>query len=190
MPPSRGVLPAQHQNSNLTEELGLLLEDIRPGLPWAERVFGGPPEVRWPVAGGKSVRVLASSWQVACCDRRECVGATAGPLALRAAGEVPHRPWRGPPRAAETLSWSQRPQPHHVALPTATPLRTQSLVTSPLPLMWLQPPDPVFPCAVRPAPPRQPICGSVTAGAPRPSTRVGACVGRGVWVAGRFGGRS
>ncbi|PNH11941.1 JmjC domain-containing protein E [Tetrabaena socialis] len=34
----------RHQNSNLSEELGPLLEDIRPGLPWAEAVFGGPPE--------------------------------------------------------------------------------------------------------------------------------------------------
>ncbi len=35
----------QHQNSNLTEELPLLTRDVGPGLPWAEEVFGGPPEV-------------------------------------------------------------------------------------------------------------------------------------------------
>ncbi|EFJ41711.1 hypothetical protein VOLCADRAFT_107592 [Volvox carteri f. nagariensis] len=34
----------RHQNSNLSEELGLLLGDIGPGIPWAEEVFGGPPE--------------------------------------------------------------------------------------------------------------------------------------------------
>ncbi|GIL42659.1 hypothetical protein Vafri_605 [Volvox africanus] len=40
----REVPYMQHQNSNLSEELGLLLDDIGPGLPWAEEVFGGPPE--------------------------------------------------------------------------------------------------------------------------------------------------
>ncbi|KAG2496262.1 hypothetical protein HYH03_005495 [Edaphochlamys debaryana] len=40
----REVPYMQHQNSNLTEELAALLADIAPGLPWAEEVFGGPPE--------------------------------------------------------------------------------------------------------------------------------------------------
>ncbi|GLI69169.1 hypothetical protein VaNZ11_013738, partial [Volvox africanus] len=40
----REVPYMQHQNSNLSGELGLLLDDIGPGLPWAEEVFGGPPE--------------------------------------------------------------------------------------------------------------------------------------------------
>ena len=34
----------QHQNSSLTVEYPHLINDIRPGLPWAEEVFGGPPE--------------------------------------------------------------------------------------------------------------------------------------------------
>ena len=49
-PPSPRPLPPrhhpQHQNSNLREELSALLGDVEPGLPWAEEVFGGPPEVR------------------------------------------------------------------------------------------------------------------------------------------------
>ncbi|KXZ56896.1 hypothetical protein GPECTOR_1g808 [Gonium pectorale] len=34
----------RHQNSNLSEELGGLMDDIGPGLAWAEEVFGGAPE--------------------------------------------------------------------------------------------------------------------------------------------------
>ncbi|GIL73316.1 hypothetical protein Vretimale_4886 [Volvox reticuliferus] len=41
---TREVPYMQHQNSNLCEELGMLLDDIRPGMPWAEEVFGDPPE--------------------------------------------------------------------------------------------------------------------------------------------------
>ncbi|PNW85197.1 hypothetical protein CHLRE_03g175750v5 [Chlamydomonas reinhardtii] len=40
----REVPYMQHQNSNLREELSALLGDVEPGLPWAEEVFGGPPE--------------------------------------------------------------------------------------------------------------------------------------------------
>ncbi|KAG2450153.1 hypothetical protein HYH02_000255 [Chlamydomonas schloesseri] len=40
----REVPYMQHQNSNLSEELAPLLADVAPGLPWAEEVFGGPPE--------------------------------------------------------------------------------------------------------------------------------------------------
>ncbi|KAG2442712.1 hypothetical protein HXX76_002795 [Chlamydomonas incerta] len=40
----REVPYIQHQNSNLREELSALLGDVEPGLPWAEEVFGGPPE--------------------------------------------------------------------------------------------------------------------------------------------------
>jgi jumonji domain-containing protein 7 len=39
-----GPCPFQHQNSSLTVEYPALVEDIQPGLPWAEDVFGGPPE--------------------------------------------------------------------------------------------------------------------------------------------------
>ena len=34
----------QHQNNSLTEEYPALQADIQPGLQWADRVFGGPPE--------------------------------------------------------------------------------------------------------------------------------------------------
>jgi hypothetical protein len=34
----------QHQNSNLTEELPALLEDVDPELPWASAAFGAAPE--------------------------------------------------------------------------------------------------------------------------------------------------
>lgn len=46
----------QHQNSNLSEEFGTLLKDIGPGLPWADDVFGGPPEATnlW-IGDGRSV---------------------------------------------------------------------------------------------------------------------------------------